>query len=104
MAKHRFSWGEAELVRPEGGGTSISATHSGRALALVFDDLLVAVDGRDAALSKSHIVTVRVPVKLDRDTPLVGYVEDVRGFARKTEGARVLSVCVLFEVLAPGLV
>ncbi len=90
MTRRGFSWGEAEQVEGTRTTTAISATRSGRALSLIFDDLMVALDGRDSSLSKTEMVTVRIPVTLDRSAPLAGYVEDLRGFARKTEGARVL--------------
>lgn len=90
MTSQGFSWGEAEQVGGTGTTTAVSATRSGRALSLIFDDLMVALDGRDGSLSKTELVTIRIPVTLDRSAPLTGYVEDLRGFARKTEGARVL--------------
>jgi hypothetical protein len=93
--KGYFTGGELELlapdaIKPKSFSTNISP--DGLAMTVLFDSFTVTLGETDKALSATKVATLRIPFALPEGKRLVGFTQDVRGFAQKGKGSRLALV------------
>jgi hypothetical protein len=90
-AKGYFTGGELELlapdtIKPKSFSTNISP--DGLAITVLFDSFEITLGETDKALSATKVATLRIPFVLPEGKRLVGFTQDLRGFAQKGKGSR----------------
>jgi hypothetical protein len=91
LMSNPIQFGPQEFVTPtvvSAQDVSVSPAPDDSAVAILFNNLVLALGAGCSELSAVSIATLRLPASLPEDKGLIGYLADLRGFVQKDAGSR----------------